>query len=278
MSDSRPIGIFDSGVGGLTVLRAMHDEIPDESTIYVGDLAHFPYGPKEPDEVRQRSCAIASYLETRQIKALVVACNTATSAALEDVEALMDVPVVGVVRPGAEEAVRRSPRHSIGVVATEGSVRSRAYDRAIAAVCPDCRVTEVALGELVDLVESGLGHMVETRALITETVDDLIEGHDCDTIVLGCTHFPLVRGEFERASAGRAKIVDSASSTVRRLHEVLEAADLLAPDGSAVDHEFLSTARRDAFVAQAQRLFGTHVRADVVDVPTLPESIVSAAV
>jgi len=265
MSDNRPLGIFDSGVGGLTVLRAIHDLLPAESTIYVGDLAHFPYGPRRRDEVRERSLALTSYLAHRDVKALVIACNTATSAALDDVAERFEGPVVGVVRPGSEEAVRRSQRRSIGVVATEGTVRSEAYINAIRAACPDCRVTEIALGRLVDLVEAGQGHTPETKSLIQDAVDRLIDGHDCDTVVLGCTHFPLVRNEFEAASRGRAEIIDSATSTAGRLRDVLESRDLFS-DGRGAEHEFLTTAHADSFVDQAQRLFGEHIRAQVVSI------------
>ena len=270
MSDPRPIGMFDSGVGGLTVLRAVHDLLPDESTIYLGDLAHFPYGPKDREEVRTRARAVTEHLAGRDIKALVVACNTATSAAISTVERMVEMPVIGVVRPGAEEAVRKSSRHSIGVVATQGSVQSHAYLAAIQKVCEDCFVREIALGQLVDLIEQGRGDDLETRNLIASVVDELVDRDDCDTIVLGCTHFPLVRREFERASAGRAIIVDSATSTARHLKQILETAEILAGQTSPT-HEFFATAHADSFVTQAQRLFGEHVRASVVDIPSATE-------
>jgi len=276
VTDDRPLGLFDSGVGGLTVLRAVHDLLPNESTIYVGDLAHFPFGPRPRGEVVDRATALAAYFVDRNVKALVVACNTATSAALSHVERAFPGPVVGVVRPGAEEAVRRSPRHSIGVVATEGTVRSHAYARAIEAVCSDCRVTEISLGELVDLVESGQAQSEVAGSVVSSAVFRLIEGCDCDTIVLGCTHFPLVRRRFEWESAGRAVIVDSATSTASELAALLEQRGLLSR-GTGVSHEFLSTAYADTFVRQARVLFGEDIQASVVEIPSASEPIVLIA-
>lgn len=266
MTDPRPIGVFDSGVGGLTVLRAVRDVLPGESTIYVGDLAFFPYGPRDQAEVRARALAITGYLANRDVKALVVACNTATSAALPDVEAAFSGPVVGVVRPGADEAVRQSRLGSIGVVATAGTVRSHAYAKAISDRCPECSTSELACGELVGLIESGRAHEVETKSTIQAAVTELIDRRACDTIILGCTHFPLVRDEFERAAAGRAAIVDSAGATVSRLRGVLDEPESHVPAGTSACHEFLVTAHAEGFVRQARNLFGEDIRALVVDI------------
>ena len=275
MTDTRPIGVFDSGVGGLTVLRAIHDILPGESTIYVGDLAYFPYGPQPLSEVRERARALVEYFSRRDVKALVVACNTATAASIDGVEEWFSGPVVGVVRPGAEEAVDRSSGGRIGVLATEGVVRSLAYSRAILRVCPECEVVQTPLGSLVALVESGAVDSAEARAVVEEAIFGLLDENNCDTIVLGCTHFPLARDLFDRTNAGRAVIVDSAGSTARRLEQVLTESGLLAPS-SKPTHEFLATAHADSFVALARQLFGANVEASVVPIEYSGLSVSSA--
>jgi glutamate racemase len=276
MTDARPIGVFDSGVGGLTVLRAIHDLLPRESTIYVGDLAYFPYGPRPLSEVRARARALTGFFQEQDVKALVVACNTATAAAFEDVEGWFGGATVGVVRPGAEEAVAASSQRRIGVLATEGAVRSQAYRTAILDVCPDCEVEQMPLGRLVALVEAGAVDEAETREIINAAVANLIESAGCDTIVLGCTHFPLARAVFDSAVSGRASIIDSAGSTARSLRSLLQAHHLEASSDASPCHRFLATAHADSFVTLAQRLFGEHVEASVVTIE-LPHVAVPAA-
>lgn len=272
MTDSRPVGVFDSGVGGLTVLRAIHDRLPNESTIYVGDLAYFPYGPKPRGEVQERALAIAMQLVRGDVKALVIACNTATSAALPDVEAALDIPVVGVVRPGAVAAIERSASKVIGVVATEGTVGSRAYSDAIRDICPDAQVHQVAAGELVDLVEAGAMRSQDLRVRVRSAVETLVHGRGCDTIILGCTHFPLIREVFEEAAGDGADVVDSAFATAEALESVLDRSDLEAPVHARAEHRFLVTAHATAFVDQARILFGEHVDARRIDVEVATES------
>ncbi|SRR5579884_98999 len=260
MPDNRPVGVFDSGVGGLTVLRTIHDRLPRESTIYVGDLRYFPYGPRRSEEVRRRACAIGRYLEHRGVKTIVVACNTATSAALDTLGQTLAVPVIGVVRPGAEEALRRSDRGIIGVVGTEGTVRSQAYAHALRALDPSVTVHQRACGRLVDLVEMGAAGSEEASSLIEGIVHDFVEDRRCDTIILGCTHFPLVKPVFEAVAGGRATIVDSASSTAHTTQSVLDHLGLVATDETP-SHQFLVTGAADTFTEQARLLFGEHVDA-----------------
>jgi glutamate racemase len=268
VTDSRPVGVFDSGVGGLTVLRAIHDMLPNEATIYLGDLAFFPYGPKSRELVRDRSRAIARYLLSREVKAIVVACNTATSAALSDIAELAPCPVIGVVEPGAAAAVKLSGSKVIGVLATEGTTRSAAYRRAVEMLCPEATIVERACGLLVGLIEEGAGGSDSIRDVVSSSTAELIEGHGCDTIILGCTHFPLVRDEFERAAGESAAIVDSASTTARALASMLTKPSIAATVSSSIQHEFLVTSQAGTFVTQARNLFGEQVEAVVVDLPS----------
>lgn len=277
MIEDLPIGVFDSGVGGLTVLRAMHNSLPCESTIYVGDLAYFPYGPKAQEVVCERALSIRDYLIERSVKAIVVACNTATSAALKELVQSSPCPVIGVVEPGANAAVALSASNTIGVVATEGTTRSQAYRAAVLDICPSALVTEMACGSLVGLIESGEMSSRLVNDVVKETTEELITLHGCDTIILGCTHFPLVRAMFEQASNGRATIVDSVSTTVDAIESLLTTSGLLSQRRGQGSHEILVTAHADAFVRQARVLFGEHVDAALVDIPNAPCEPIAAA-
>jgi glutamate racemase len=277
--DDRAIGVFDSGVGGLTVLRAIHDRYPDQRTIYVGDLAAFPYGPKPRSVVQARALAMAGYLDSRDIKALVIACNTATSAALDEITHAARCPVIGVVEPGARAALSLSATQTIGVAATEGTVQSGAYSRAIRSISHNARVFEVSCGELVDLIETGESHSPAVKSIVAGVVDNLVRGQGCDTIILGCTHFPLVKREFQRAAGDSIAVLDSADATAKVLAEALNGSiDIVAPDkGQLLIHEFLVTAHADAFVSQARTLFGEHITASVVEIDQLGRSALSMA-
>lgn len=269
MRDPRPIGVFDSGVGGLTVLRAIHDLLPDEPTIYVGDLAYFPYGPKQYSEVVTRAEAITAYLLDQDVKAIVVACNTATAMALPRLRVLTERPVIGVVEPGAAAALAVSRSKAIGVVATAGTVDSGSYVTEVQRLDPRSRVHQVACGELVGLVEAGLMDSIEVRQVIQSAVTHLVVERDCDTLILGCTHFPLVRNVFELVAGPGVHVVDSAATAATAVAGILDEFDLSAPTTEARNHAVYVTAvtaHAGVFASQARTLFGEHVEAVHVDV------------
>jgi len=268
MSDRRPIGVFDSGVGGLTVLRAIHDLLPGESTIYVGDLGHFPYGPKSPKEVGTRAFTIASFLEERGVKAIVVACNTATAVALPQLQALISLPVIGVVEPGAQTALAATGNGRIGVVATEGTVQSEAYVKALRRLSPQAEISQRACPVLVDLVEAGELDSDRLKAAVAEVVSVLVQDGGCDTVILGCTHYPLVREVFRHAAGPSVAIVDSASSLAQALTTLLRENGLEAPEAGIPAHEFLVTADPGTFHDHARLLFGEDVVAQTIDLPS----------
>src|SRR5205807_9204070 len=170
--DTRPIGVLDSGVGGMTVLRAIHDRLPLERTIYVGDLLHFPYGPRYQDEVKGFAFGIIRYLESRDVKLVVIACNTATAAALNQARELFEVPLVGVIRPGAQAAVDATENNRIGVIATEGAARSQEYLHAIKELDPMVGVYQKACPELVDIVESGQADTQHAESVLRRDLAD----------------------------------------------------------------------------------------------------------
>ena len=184
MSDPRPIGVFDSGVGGLTVLRELQRQLPSESTIYFADLGHFPYGPRYQAQVRHFALNIIRFLEKLDVKMVVIACNTATAAALSTAREVFDIPIIGVITPGAEAAVAATKNKRIGVISTEGTMQSREYLHAIREANPTIDVLPKAAPQLVDLVENGKANAPETEAVLREALRDILD-HHADTLILG---------------------------------------------------------------------------------------------
>src|SRR5258706_12000108 len=206
-----PIGIFDSGVGGLTVFREIARALPHHSLIYLGDSARVPYGTKSAETVTRYTLQAAAHLIDRGIGMLVVACNTATAAALPALQSSLTIPVIGVVEPGARAAVERT-RGRIGVIATEGTVRSKAYTRAIHALNPNIEVIESAAPLFVSLAEEGWANTHVAREVAEIYLSPLLDAN-IDTLVLGCTHYPILRGTIEQVVGDGVSIVDSAETT-----------------------------------------------------------------
>jgi len=290
VSDPRPIGVFDSGVGGLTVLREIMRRLPFESTIYLGDNARAPYGIRTDDEVRRFSVQALDALARRDVKALVVACNTSTAVALTDFRRRYDLPVLGVVRPGASAAALATRNRRVGVIATPATVRSRAYFNAIKDENPAVEVYEHATPSLVPLVEAGRLSGPEVEAAVRLAVAPLLGERDeagdfifplppsakIDTLLLGCTHYPLLAGILRAIVGDSIAIVDSATATASSLAELLSVNALEAPGttrGTAADagmagheppdetaeapsHRQLTTGNVAAFRTVAERMFG----------------------
>jgi glutamate racemase len=256
--DPRPIGVFDSGVGGLTVLSELHRRLPAETTVYLGDNARTPYGPRPADEVRRFTSEGVRWLLDQDIKLLVLACNTATAQALAPARELSPVPVLGVVRPGAVAAAAATRVGRVGVIATAGTVGSGAYPAAILEADPRLAVTQQACPDLVPLVEAGLLAAPETEAAVGGYLAEL-RGRDgrIDTLLLGCTHYPLLRPLIEREAGPSVAVVDSAFTTALAAEDLLDALGSRAPAGSSTPaHRVATTGDVDAFRAVAERLFG----------------------
>src|SRR6266581_6486126 len=262
MDDPRPIGIFDSGVGGLTVLRAIRDRLPHEPTIYLADLFHFPYGPRYQDEVRGFAFDIIRYLESRDVKLVVIACNTATAAALNQAREHFEVPLVGVIRPGAQAAVEATRNNRIGVIATEGATRSQEYLHAIKELDPMIGVYQKACPELVDIVESGDADSPRAEAALERDLAEIVR-LGADTLVLGCTHYPLLKPAIERVYPGQFQLVDSATTTAAKVERHLEHSRLRAT-GESPRHEILVTAMPQHFHNVGANIFGETVDAEEV--------------
>lgn len=228
MSDARPIGVFDSGIGGLTVVKALRELLPDETIFYLGDTARVPYGPKSVETVRRYAVELAEILARKSVKALVVACNTVSSVALPLLEEKFSMPVVGVIEPGAQAALRATRNRHIGVIGTRATVRSGAYERALRAVDNSVRVTSRACPLLVPLIEEGLLEDDVTDRILARYLDPLL-ADGVDTLVLGCTHYPLLAGAIKRALPREVALVDSAHNCARAVEKTLRQKSLAAP-------------------------------------------------
>ena len=272
MSDPRPIGVFDSGVGGLTVLREIVRRSPNESTIYLGDNARAPYGVRPDEQVLSFSTQSLDALVERDVKALVVACNTSTAVGIAAFRRRYDLPVLGVIRPGASAAALATRNRRVGVIATPATIRSHAYFNAIKDENPAVEVYEHATPDLVPMVEAGelsgpgaeatvaasLAPLLGERDADGESIFPRPPGATIDTLLLGCTHYPLL-GPIIAAIAGEGvAIVDSATATASALAELLSVNGLEnAADGGPVTHRQLTTGDAPRFGQLAGRLFGT---------------------
>ena len=252
---SRPIGVFDSGIGGLTVAHEILRQLPNESIVYFGDTARVPYGPKSPDTVCRYSREITAYLRDQDVKAIVVACNTATAHALPMLRDELSVPVVGVVEPGARAAVRASAGGHIGVIGTAGTIRSGAYERAIRALDPDARISAKACPLLVPLVEEGWTDHPVTRQIAEEYLEPLIR-EGINALVLGCTHYPLLKTMLCRALGQNVALIDSAAETAAEVGRVLLEHHIEAADGTTPTHRFVASDDPLQFLQLGQRFLG----------------------
>ncbi|HET7028420.1 MAG TPA: glutamate racemase [Candidatus Limnocylindrales bacterium] len=295
MSDPRPVGVFDSGVGGLTVLREILRRTPAESTIYLGDNARAPYGTRPNDEVRAFATQGLDVLADHDVKAIVVACNTVSAVALGDLRRRYDLPILGVVRPGASAAALATRNRRVGVIATPATVRSHAYFGAIKEENPAIEIYEHATPRFVPMVEAAELDGDEVESIVRESLAPLLGERDAegefvfplpasariDTLLLGCTHYPLLRPVLARVAGERIAIVDSATATASALAELLVVNGLEAPGttrGTAADagargherpdetasrpaHRLLTTGDVIGFHAIASRLFGDDVAA-----------------
>lgn len=251
LSADSPIGVFDSGVGGLTVVRCIQSLLPSESLIYVADQAHVPYGGRPLEEIQQFACGISAALFASGCKAVVMACNLSSAVALRSVQARHpDRIALGVVLPGAQTAVTTTRNGSIGVLATEGTVRSAAYTRALQEYDPGLRVTEVACPRFVPLVESGAFASEEAHAACAEYLAPLCAA-EADTVILGCTHYPFLLPVLERLAIG-VIFVDPAERTALALSRELQTRNLRRDSSPLPQRRFFTTGSTARFAAQTR--------------------------
>ncbi len=261
-TDPRPIGVFDSGVGGLTVARALMDLLPDERIVYFGDTARGPYGPRDQEQVRGFTGEIVDWLAAQDTKLVVAACNTATAAAVETDPLVFPLPVVGVIRPAVETAVRATRTGRVGVIGTEGTISSGAYEQAVRAAAPDAKLFSEACPEFVEFVEAGRTTDAEVLDAAADRLAPLVAA-GVDTLILGCTHYPLLTGVISHVMGPDVLLVSSAEETARRVFSRLVDDGLLA-HAATVNHRFVSSGDPATFAGLATRFLGPRI--SLVDV------------
>lgn len=246
MSSKAPIGVFDSGVGGLTVVKEIMHQIPGETIVYFGDTARLPYGSKSRETVTTYTRQIVRFLMTKGVKAIVIACNTATAFALETVQKEVDIPMIGVVKPGAIVAAHTTKNSKIGVIGTEGTIQSGIYTEFLKEIKPNARVYGKACPLFVPLVEEGWLDDPITLEIIKRYIAELIE-EDIDTLVLGCTHYPLLRKTIRKVVGDNIELVNPAYETAKSLKQVLVEQNIKNDDELKTDHKFFVSDGADKF-------------------------------
>lgn len=234
-----PIGVFDSGVGGLTVVKEIMNQIPGESIIYFGDTARVPYGSKSKATITGYTRQIVKFLQSKNVKAIVIACNTASAFALETVSAEIDIPMIGVIKPGAAMAARTTKNGHIGVIGTEGTIQSRIYNNFLSATNPQVRVFGKACPLFVPLVEEGWIDDPVTLEVVSRYISELLP-FDIDTLVMGCTHYPLLRNTIQKVVGDKVKLVNPALETAKSLKDLLSNQGILNESGQTEHHFYVS--------------------------------------
>lgn len=243
----RPIGVIDSGVGGLTVASELMRQLPKEQFIYLGDTMRCPYGPRPKEEVIQYTWEMIDFLLEKEIKMVVVACNTATAFTLDQLQKELPIPVIGVIQPGARAAIKMTQNKHIGVIGTEGTVRSGAYRKALLAIHSDLRINELACPAFVPMVEQGTMSGDDVYQVVSETLQPLKDSSHIDTLILGCTHYPLLREMIQNVMGNNITIISSGEETAQEVSTILEFHNLLYHGKRIPQHQFYTTGELGIF-------------------------------
>ncbi|MFY0545367.1 glutamate racemase [Brevibacillus sp. H7] len=260
MSEQQAIAIIDSGVGGLTVAREVMRQLPNERILYFGDNARCPYGSKTPEEIRAYSFQMIDYVLQFPLKALVIACNTATAVVLGEARRRLHLPVIGVIEPGARAAVMASKTGRIGVIGTETTIRTRAYEHALLRLHPDLYVVGLACPAFVPLVERGMQRTDEARETVTKTLGQL-RHEELDTLILGCTHYPLLAPVIQEVLGEDIRLISSAEETARELSSLLCSGQTEFPPAllHSPDHLFMTSGDQEKFREIAEEWLGRNL-------------------
>lgn len=251
----QPIGIMDSGVGGLTVVKEVIRQLPHEKVIYIGDTARCPYGPRTTTEVQAFTWQMTQFLLEQNVKMIVVACNTATALTLKDIRANLHIPVLGVIYPGARAAIKSTKNNQIGVIGTEGTIRSKAYVQALQSINARIKISSLACPKLVPLVESGEFSGPFAQRIVEESLRPF-KGTSVDTLILGCTHYPLLGEPIQACLGNRVKIISSGEETAREISALLYFQNMLSLASNQFEHEFYTTGSAKLFSQIACRWLG----------------------
>ncbi|KQX47099.1 MULTISPECIES: glutamate racemase [unclassified Paenibacillus] len=245
------IAVLDSGVGGLTVVKELMRQLPQEKVIYFGDTARSPYGPRSAGEVRIFTRQIVEYLIQFNPKMIVIACNTATAVAIEDIREQVSIPVIGVILPGARAAIKNTRSGIIGVIGTDGTIRSKAYEHALRLISPNIQVYSEACPLLAPFVEKGLFGADGANAIVEQSLRQLI-GKPIDCLILGCTHYPFLVESISRVMGPEVTLISSADETAREISTILYHRDILASSGQLPIHQFFCSGESELFKKIAQ--------------------------
>lgn len=251
---NRPIGVIDSGVGGLTVAKELMRQLPKEEIIYLGDTARCPYGPRPPEEVIRFTWEMTNYLLKLDIKMLVIACNTATALVIDDIRSQIPIPVVGVIHPGARTALKVTKNNHVAVIGTIGTINSRTYEEALKSINNNIKVKSLACPTFVPIVESGKFEGPEALEVVKETLEPL-KLHGIDTLILGCTHYPLLRPVIQQVIGAKVALICSGDETAREVSTLLHHSGLLMTQTSKPNHLFLTTGPKEIFQQIASKWF-----------------------
>ncbi|MGQ4067308.1 glutamate racemase [Enterococcus mundtii] len=256
LTDKRPIGFIDSGVGGLTVVEEALKQLPNENILYVGDTARCPYGPRPAEQVIAYTWEMTNYLVEKGIKMLVIACNTATAVALEEIKATLSIPVIGVILPGTRAAVKQTKNHRVGVIGTIGTVKSAAYETALLDKAPELKVTSLACPKFVSVVESKEYRSSVAKKIVAQTLASL-ELKGIDTLILGCTHYPLLRPIIQNVMGDKVMLIDSGAETIGEVSMLLDYFEISnSPQNGRTLCQFYTTGSAKMFHEIAQDWLG----------------------
>ncbi|CAM4240564.1 glutamate racemase [Paenibacillus endophyticus] len=266
----QPIAILDSGVGGLTVAKEVMRQLPREKIVYFGDTARTPYGPRSSEEIIRFTREIVDYLIQFNPKMIVIACNTATAAGLEDIRSRVEIPVIGVINPGARAAIRLTVTGCVGVIGTEGTIKSKAYDQALKALSPEITVISEACPRFVPLVEKGNFRSRETYETVQSSLGHL-QGYPMDTLILGCTHYPFLTETISEVMGQGVTLISSADETAREISAILDKKGSLSQGDSIPVHQFFCSGDTRIFQLITHQWLGKQIQLSPVvwQIPTI---------
>src|SRR5690625_4893184 len=249
------IGVIDSGVGGLTVVHELMRQLPNEKLIYLGDTLRCPYGPRSKKEVKNFTWEMVEFLLKKNIKMLVIACNTATAFTLTELQDELDIPVIGVIQPGARSAIKATQTNHVGIIGTEGTIRSEAYPNALKSIKSDIHVKALSCPLFVPMVEQGILSGKQAEQVIEETLKPLHSDNDIDTLILGCTHYPLIKETIQMTLGEQITLISSSEETARETSTVLDVHHLLNQGSKMPEHQFYATGDLAIFTKISQAIF-----------------------
>lgn len=250
----RPIGIIDSGVGGLTVANEVIRQLPKESIIYLGDTLRCPYGPRRKDEIKHFTFEMVSFLLDKDIKLLIIACNTITAYTLDELQKNLKIPVLGVIQPGARTAIKTTKNNKVAVIGTEGTIKSNAYYQAIRSIHPKISVVSQACPLFVPMIENGILKGPEAVSIVKESLAPL-KGKGIDTLVLGCTHYPVIRELISKEMGTKVKVISSGIETAREASALLDLYGIANKSNNSPEYKFYTTGEVDSFIQLSSKIF-----------------------